>query len=75
MISGGDGQEKIFSIAQLGDFKQYPFQASFKQFFRINGYFRIPEGFEPERIRVSTKEKGRTYIARDQEWSQVVPLG
>ena len=75
LISVAEGKEKIFPISELGDFKQYPFQASFKQFFRINGYFRIPEGFEPERIRVSTKEKGRTYIARDQEWSQVVPLG
>ena len=75
LIVVAEGEEKIFSISELGDFKEYPFQANFKQFFRLNGFFRIPKGFEPERIRVSTKDKGRVYKTKDQEWSQVVTLG
>ena len=74
LISVAEGKEKIFPISELGDFKQYPFQAAFQQFFRINGYVRIPEGFDPERVRVSTKEKGRGYITTEQEWGQVVTL-
>jgi len=62
--------EKIVSIADLGEFDQYPFQTVFKYFFRINGYVEIPEGFKPEIVRISTKVKGGSYATRDQAWEQ-----
>ena len=68
-ISDEEG-EKIVSIADLGEFENYPFQAVFKHFFRINGYVEMPDGFEPEIVRISTKRKGRSYTTRDQEWGQ-----
>ena len=64
------GAEKIVSISDLGEFDEYPFQAVFKHFFRINGFVEIPEGFEPEIVRISTKVKGGSYRTRDQAWEQ-----
>ena len=64
-----DGQ-KIVSIGDLGEFDEYPFQAVFKHFFRINGFVEIPEDFEPEIVRISTKLKGGSYTTRDQAWEQ-----
>ena len=64
-----DGQ-KIVSIGDLGEFDEYPFQAVFKHFFRINGFVEIPEDFEPEIVRISTKVKGGSYTTRDQAWEQ-----
>ena len=64
------GREKIISIADLGEFDEYPFQVVFKHFFKINGYIKMPEGFEPEIVRISTKLKGRSYTTRDQEWEK-----
>ena len=69
-VSVDEEGEKIVSIADLGEFDDYPFQAVFKHFYRINGYVEIPEGFEPEIVRISTKLKGRSYTTRDQEWGQ-----
>ena len=51
-------------------FDEYPFQAVFKHFYKINGYMEIPEGFEPEIVRISTKVKGGSYTTRDQAWEQ-----
>ncbi len=69
-LSTGEDAEEIVSIADLGKFGEYPFQAVFKHFFRINGYVEIPEGFEPEIVRISTKVKGGSYVTRDQAWRQ-----
>ena len=69
-VSVEEEVEKIVSIADLGEFDDYPFQAVFRHFYRINGYVEMPEGFEPEIVRISTKRKGRSYTTRDQEWGQ-----
>ena len=69
-MSGEEEGKKSLSIADLGEFDEYPFQAVFKNFSRINGYFEMPEGFEPEIVRISTKLKGRPYTTRDQDWEQ-----
>ena len=62
--------EKIISIEDMGEFDEYPFRAVFKHFFRVNGYLEMPEGFEPEIVRISTKLKGGSYATRDQVWEQ-----
>ena len=69
-LSIEEDAEKIVSIGDLGEFDEYPFQAVFKHFFRINGFVEIPEGFEPEIVRISTKVKGGSYRTRDQAWGQ-----
>ena len=69
-VSVEEEVEKIVSIADLGEFDDYPFQAVFRHFYRINGYVEMPEGFEPEIVRISTKRKGRSYTTRDQDWGQ-----
>ena len=69
-LSIGEDRKKIVSIADLGEFDEYPFRAVFKHFIRINGYVEIPEGFEPETVRISTKVKGGSYTTRDQAWGQ-----
>ena len=69
-LSIEEDAEKIVSISDLGKFDEYPFQAVFKHFYKINGYVEIPEGFEPEIVRISTKVKGGSYVTRDQVWAQ-----
>ena len=71
-VSVDEEGEKIVSIADLGEFDVYPFQAVFRHFYRINGYVEMPEGFEPQLVRISTKLKGRSYTTRDQEWGQEI---
>ena len=67
-LSIEEDAEKIVSISDLGKFDEYPFQAVFKHFYKINGYVEIPEGLEPEIVRISTKVKGGSYVTRDQAW-------
>ena len=69
-LSLEEDAEKIISIEDMGEFDEYPFRAVFKHFFRVNGYFEMPEGFEPEIVRISTKVKGGSYRTRDQAWGQ-----
>ena len=69
-LSNEKDAEKIVSIGDLAEFDEYPFQAVFKHFYRINGFVEIPEDFEPEIVRISTKLKGGSYRTRDQAWGQ-----
>ena len=69
-LSIEEDAEKIVSIGDLAEFDEYPFQAVFKHFYRINGFVEIPEDFEPEIVRISTKLKGGSYRTRDQAWGQ-----
>ncbi len=69
-LSIEEDAEKIVSISDLGKFDEYPFRAVFKHFYKINGYVEIPEDFEPEIVRISTKVKGGSYLTRDQAWAQ-----
>ena len=66
-----DDREKVIPFARIAEGDVKPIKFKFRYFQSFKGEIRIPEGFEPQRIRIRLKPRGKGQppaIEETMEW-------
>lgn len=73
LVGKEEGKEKTYSLLELEAFSQQDTQFKFRYVGSHRGTFNIPEGFEPELVRVQVTSSGRggETIVQDFPWQVV----